>query len=453
MCEFQFLVHNWSKKLFTFCSLTRPPFFKLDFLSPKVLVTLPMTTNTDFNSFGLSAEIKDQLSLRGYTTPTPIQEQCIPHLVKGKDLLGIAQTGSGKTAAFSLPILQKLLVKKIEPKNNTVRCLILAPTRELASQILSNINFYGEKIAPATAVIFGGVAKSKQITALECGLDILVATPGRLLDLINGGHVNFKQLDTFVLDEADTMLDMGFLMDVKKIIKLLPKSKQTLLFSATMPKAIGELAESLLNDPHKVSITPEATAVDKIRQSVYFVDKSDKMYLLLSILERADVKSVLIFCKTKFGADRIVDNLKRSNIESAAIHSNKSQGAREKALDAFRAGDIKILAATDIAARGIDINHVTHVINFNLPEDANNYVHRIGRTARAGRDGEAITLCVISEFSLLKNVEKKIRMPIPAILDQPFHKEFTPEALAEFKGKKPTKRGKGKHSHSKKRRR
>lgn len=403
-----------------------------------------MSNFSDFNSFGLSPQIKDQLLLRGYKGPTPIQEKCIPHLVKGKDLLGIAQTGSGKTAAFSLPILQKLLAKKLEPQANQVRCLILVPTRELASQIQSNIDFYGERLMPKTAVVFGGVSKSKQITAIECGLDILIATPGRLLDIIENDHLDFSLLDTFVLDEADTMLDMGFFNDVQKIIGHLPNEKQTLLFSATMPKEIESLAENLLKAPEKVSITPEATTVDQIEQSVYFVDKKDKLYLLLRILEQEETKSVLIFCKTKFGADRVVEQLERSNIKAAAIHSNKSQNAREKALKSFREEETKILIATDIAARGIDVKHVSHVINYNLPEDSSNYVHRIGRTARAGRDGKAITLCVISEFSLLRNVEKKIRMPIPAIIDHPFHKEFTKEALSEFKKKKPVKKGKRK---------
>lgn len=406
-----------------------------------------MKTQIDFNSFGLHTDIKKQLDIKGYTQPTPIQESCIPHLLEGKDLLGIAQTGSGKTAAFSLPILQKLLTTKIELVPKAVRCLILAPTRELASQIKTNIDFYGEKLCPKTAVVFGGVAKSTQVSALELGLDILVATPGRLLDLMSEGHVDYTQLDTFVLDEADTMLDMGFFNDVQTIIQKLPAQKQTLLFSATMPKEIETLAEAVLNNPIKVAVTPEATTVEKIEQTVYFVDKTDKTYLLLSLLEQKDIGSALIFCKTKFGADRLVEQLERSQITAAAIHSNKTQGQREKALNAFREGEVKLLVATDIAARGIDIDHVTHVINYNLPEDPNNYIHRIGRTARAGREGQAITLCVIAELSLLKNVEKKIKMKIEPVLDHPFHKEFTQEALSHFKKKKPAKKNKRKRKH------
>lgn len=408
---------------------------------------------SDFNSFGFSSQLKAQIRLKGYETPTPIQSQSIPHLLKGRDLLGIAQTGSGKTAAFSLPILQRILDSKVTIESNCVRCLVLAPTRELASQIEENIKFYGEKMNFTSTTIFGGVSKSKQLEALSKGVDILVATPGRLLDLIEDGRVDFSQLDTFVLDEADTMLDMGFLKDVKTIISKLPKSKHTLLFSATMPHAIGELAESLLDDPLKISVAPEATTVETIKQEVYFIDKKDKMYLLLNILAKPEVKSVLIFCKTKFGANRVVEQLDISMIKSAAIHSSKSQNARDKALDSFRAGEIKVLVASDIAARGIDVDHVTHVINYNLPEDPSNYIHRIGRTARAGRNGHAITLCVIGELSLLKNVETKIGISIPVILDQPFHKEFSQDALNEFKKSKPAKKSKKNNSHSRRRKR
>lgn len=395
-----------------------------------------MTKSTDFATFGLDNSILEQIRAKGYTTPTQIQMDSIPSLLERRDLLGIAQTGSGKTAAYSLPILHKYSLDKIKMPANCVRCLILVPTRELASQIQKNIDYYGKLLSPTTAVVFGGVSKSNQVTNIECGLDFLIATPGRLLDLMQDGVIDYSQLDTLILDEADTMLDMGFLEDVKTILNALPKKKQTLLFSATMPKQIQDLATNLLENPNTVEVTPEATTVETIEQSVYFVDKRDKLYLLLSLLEKEETESVLIFCKTKFGVDHLVENLERSNYSVESIHSKKTQGAREKALNAFRNKECKILVATDIAARGIDIDHISHIINYNLPEDPNNYVHRIGRTARAGRKGKAITLCVISELTLLKNIEKKIRMKIPEILDQPFHKEFTKEALAEFKPSK-----------------
>jgi ATP-dependent RNA helicase RhlE len=411
-----------------------------------------MTKITEFTTFGLDSSLLEQVKAKGYTTPTQIQMDSIPSLLEKRDLLGIAQTGSGKTAAYSLPILHKFIHNKKKMPANCVRCLILAPTRELASQIQKNIDYYGKILSPATAVVFGGVSKSNQITNIECGLDFLVATPGRLLDLMRDEVINYSQLDTLILDEADTMLDMGFLGDVQTILNALPAKKQTLLFSATMPKVIQELATNLLDHPKTVEVTPEATTVETIDQSVYFVDKRDKLYLLLSLLENDETESILIFCKTKFGVDHLVENLEKSNYTVESIHSKKTQGAREKALNAFRNKECKILVATDIAARGIDIDHISHVVNYNLPEDPSNYVHRIGRTARAGRTGKAITLCVISELSLLKNVEKKIRMKIPQVLDQPFHKEFTKEALAEFKPSKKKANKKNKNNFRRRRR-
>ena len=376
---------------------------------------------TDFKEFKLIPTIVENLTNKGYSTPTPIQAKSIPSLIEGKDLLGIAQTGTGKTAAFSLPLLNRLGRNRLKIKKNHVRSLILTPTRELASQIQDNIKSYGNKLNLSSAVIFGGVGKQPQITKLNRGLDILVATPGRLLDLMSEGHVNYEQLEVFILDEADRMLDMGFFKDVKRIISFLPKDKQTLLFSATMPPDISKLANTLLVKPTKVEVTPQATTVEKITQVLYQVERVNKSSLLESVLENQDIQSVLIFSRTKHGADRIVKKLEKAGISSAAIHGNKSQGAREKALNSFKNNEIRALVATDIAARGIDIPQVSHVINYNIPEDPENYVHRIGRTGRAGRDGVSLSFCDASEIKLLKSVEKVIKQKIPLDTNQPFH--------------------------------
>lgn len=377
-----------------------------------------------FKNINLIPSIEEALDKKGYKEPTPIQAQAIPFLLNGSDLLGIAQTGTGKTAAFSLPILNRFGLNPIKLKSKQVRCLILTPTRELASQIEMNIKEYGQGMKPSTRVVFGGVGKQPQISAIRGGLDFLVATPGRLLDLMSEGHIDYSALEVFVLDEADTMLDMGFFNDVKKIISKLPKKRQTLLFSATMPKDIAKLASSILMDPVRVEVAPESTTVEKIDQRVYHVEKANKMYLLLKLMENSDIKSVLVFSKTKYNADRIVTKLEKGGFNAVAIHSKKSQGAREKSLEAFRSGKARILVATDIAARGIDVSHVTHVINFNLPEDPKSYVHRIGRTARAGRMGSAISFVEAVELSLLRNVEKSIKIKIPLDADQPFHAEL-----------------------------
>ncbi|MBT5094404.1 MAG: DEAD/DEAH box helicase, partial [Halobacteriovoraceae bacterium] len=338
----------------------------------------------DFNSFNLLAPILSAVEKQGYKVPTPIQEQAIPHLLEGKDLLGIAQTGTGKTAAFALPILNRLSKTRVKTRPGRVRTLILTPTRELASQIEANFQTYGVGSRISSKVIFGGVGYRPQIQAMSRGVDVLVATPGRLLDLMNDGHVRYDQLEVFVLDEADRMLDMGFIRDIEKVIAKLPKVKQTLLFSATMPTGIAKLATGLLKDPVKVEVTPQATTVEKIDQKVHFVEKSNKILLLKSILKNRSLKSVLVFTRTKHGADRVVKQLAKESISAAAIHGNKSQGARERALGNFRSGMVRVLVATDIAARGIDVPHVSHVINFDLPFEPESYVHRIGRTARAG---------------------------------------------------------------------
>jgi len=376
---------------------------------------------SNFDELNLIPSIKKALKVKGYTTPTPIQQKSIPHLLEGKDLLGIAQTGTGKTAAFSLPIINRLAKNNIQVRSKRARALILTPTRELASQIDLNIKSYASELDIFSTVIFGGVGHRPQIQAMIKGVDILVATPGRLLDLMNEGHIKFEQLEVFVLDEADRMLDMGFFNDVKKVIAKLPKEKQTLLFSATMPKDIASLATSLLKKPVKVEITPQSTTVERIEQRINLVEKANKTLLLKSILEDQSIKSVLVFSRTKHGADRIVRQLSKDSISAAAIHGNKSQGARERALTNFRSGDLRVLVATDIAARGIDVSHVTHVINYHLPDDAKSYVHRIGRTARAGREGAAISFCDQEEVKLLRGIEKLIKYQIPVDKTHAFH--------------------------------
>ena len=397
-------------------------------------------STTEFKSLNLLPSILTQVEAKGYINPTPIQVQAIPPLLEGKDLLGIAKTGSGKTAAFSLPLIDKLGRNRMSVTPNHIRSLILSPTRELATQIENNIISYAEGLELKTKVVFGGVSKQPQIDALNLGLDVLIATTGRLLDLIERGHIKFDELEVFVLDEADMMLDMGFLGDVKKVISFLPQEKQTLLFSATMARPIENLANHLLNKPVKVEVDTESSLVETIEQKIYTVEKINKSYLLHSMLEEPELTSVLLFCKTKFGAERIIENLERISVRCAAIHSNKSQGEREKALTAFRKGEVRVLVATDIAARGIDIKNVSHVINYNLPEDPRNYIHRIGRTGRLGNKGTAISFCVESEVVLLKNIGKLIKRKIEIDPNQPFHKEISLSFKASAKSKNKKKK-------------
>ncbi|MFZ8933482.1 MAG: DEAD/DEAH box helicase [Bacteriovoracaceae bacterium] len=377
--------------------------------------------STSFKCLNLLPTILKSLENKGYINPTPIQQKSIPHLLSGGDILGIAQTGTGKTAAFSLPILNNLACKRVKTKPARMRCLILTPTRELASQIEENIKLYGKGLPLSSTVIFGGVSPRPQIMKLSKGMDIIIATPGRLLDLMGDGHVLFEQLETFVLDEADRMLDMGFINDVKKIIAKLPKKRQTLLFSATMPQDIADLSKKLLKDPKRVEVTPESTTVEKIDQRINFVDRSYKSQLLKSILKDKKIRHVLVFTRTKHGADKVVRHLEKCNIAAAAIHGNKSQGARERALNGLRSGKVRVLVATDIAARGIDVSSITHVINYNLPDDPKSYVHRIGRTARAGRKGMAISFCDPTERKLLKDIEKTIKFNIPVDESHEYH--------------------------------
>ncbi len=376
----------------------------------------------NFNKLLLNPIIIAALAKKGYTEPTPIQQQSIPHLLQGRDLLGIAQTGTGKTAAFALPILNNLAKNKIQPQANNVRALILTPTRELASQIVDNIKLYGQDLGLRYAVIFGGVGINGQIKIVKNGLDIIVATPGRLLDLINQGHLKFSQLEIFVLDEADRMLDLGFIADVKKIILKLPKTRQSLFFSATMPKDVAILADSILENPVRVEVSEQSSTVDKIDQRINLVEKANKPLLLKSTIENEDKSSLfLVFARTKHGANRIVEFLEKQSIKVAAIHGNKSQAAREKALGSFRQGEIRVLVATDIAARGIDVAGITHVINYDIPNHPESYVHRIGRTARAGKEGVAISFCDNSELELLRSIEKLIKLKLRIDESHIFH--------------------------------
>lgn len=366
-----------------------------------------------FNELSLSPEILKNVTDAGYETPTPIQAQSIPPLLEGKDLLGIAQTGTGKTASFTLPMLMRLGGRDFSLTPMQPRSLILAPTRELASQIKEQIDKYGKDLKLKSAVIFGGVGQSAQVNALRNGLDILIATPGRLLDLMNQGHCKLNKVEIFVLDEADRMLDMGFIHDIKKVIAVLPEKRQTMLFSATMPNEIVGIANRILKQPVRVEVTPPSTTVERINQKVIFCQKAHKYQLVRKILSEEKVDLTLIFTRTKHGANKIVDYLNAHNIKAVAIHGNKSQSARESALENFKSGTIKVLIATDIAARGIDVQGVSHVINFDMPVDAESYVHRIGRTARAGKDGDAISFCDETERDALARVQKLIGLKLP----------------------------------------
>ena len=371
-----------------------------------------------FRELGLMGPILKALEKEGYTNPTPIQQGAIPPALKGRDVLGCAQTGTGKTCAFATPILQRLHQRKVEPR--VIRALILTPTRELAIQIGDSFKAYGRNLPLRHAVIFGGVGQQPQVDAIKKGLDILVATPGRLLDLHGQGLLDLSQIEIFVLDEADRMLDMGFIHDVKRVIRVLPQKKQTLFFSATMPPEVMELVNSLLHDYARVEVDPVSSPVEVIRQSLYFVDKANKTHLLAHLLEEMSIPSALVFSRTKHGANRIAQDLGKRGISAAAIHGNKSQTARVQALNDFKAGRVRVLVATDIAARGIDIEELSHVFNYNLPDVPETYVHRIGRTGRAGHDGVAISFCQFDEQGDLKAIEKLLGRPIPVVDDHPF---------------------------------
>ncbi len=371
-------------------------------------------TNT-FETLGLNPLLLRALATEGYTTPTPIQQQAIPFVLEGRDVQGIAQTGTGKTAAFALPILQRLAAKPRPPQRGTTRCLVLSPTRELASQIADSFRAYGKYMPLRVAVMFGGVPKPRQAKQMAGGVDILVATPGRLIDHMQDRAVRLDQVEILVLDEADHMLDLGFIVPIRRIVRDIPAKRQTLFFSATMPKEIGDLASGLLRDAAHVAVAPVATTVERVEQHVIFVDGSRKRYVLADLLAGEAKARTLVFTRTKHGADRVVKHLTESGLPAAAIHGNKSQGQRERALADFRSGRVRVLIATDIAARGIDVDDVGHVINFDLPNVPESYVHRIGRTARAGASGTAISLCDNSERAFLRSIEKLTRTRVPVM--------------------------------------
>jgi len=373
-----------------------------------------------FSDLGLAPVLLNAVQREGYEQPTPVQERTIPPLLEGRDVLGIAQTGTGKTAAFALPVLH--IMAKAEPqRQRNIRALVLSPTRELAAQIGERFAAYSRDMGLRHLVIFGGVNQNPQVRALQRGIDILVATPGRLLDLVGQGHIDLTHVEFFVLDEADRMLDMGFIHDIKKVLKILPNQRQNLLFSATMPESIATLANSFLRDVVTVEVTPETVTVDRIEQHVMFMKKADKRRALVDVIIDEQVHCGIVFTRTKHGANRLVKQLGQAGIDAAAIHGNKSQGARTRALDAFKSGDIPILVATDIASRGIDVDGITHVFNYDLPNEPESYVHRIGRTARAGRAGKAFAFCEATEAGYLVGIERLIGQSIPVLTDHAYH--------------------------------
>ena len=383
-----------------------------------------MGNATSFKDLNLIPPLERALTKQGYTLPTPIQSKSIPGPLLGRDLVGVAQTGTGKTAAFVLPILQRMT----EEHPRVIKTLVLAPTRELAAQIGESFAAYGEFLKFRHTVIFGGVRQSKQIQTLSNGVDILVATPGRLLDLINQRKLTLSNVEFFVLDEADRMLDMGFIHDIKRIIARLPQKRQSLFFSATMPPEVRKLAKNLLRDPVHVQVTGKTTTVESLKQCMFFIDKPSKGHLLLELLRQEHLTSVLIFTRTKHRTNKLALFLRKNNISSNAIHGDKSQNARTKAIKDFKTGRTRVLVATDVAARGIDIDDISHVINFELPNEPEIYIHRIGRTARAGADGIAFSFCAAEERNYLRNIEKLIRQKIE-VMDHRFHSEAAKNAV------------------------
>ena len=372
-------------------------------------------TNSTFASLGLSEPLLRALASENYTTPTPIQVRAIPALLAGRDLLGIAQTGTGKTAAFGLPLLQRLAENKARADHRGTRALILAPTRELAVQIDVSLKTYGRHLGFRHAVILGGVNQNPQVNAMKQGVDILVATPGRLLDLVKQQHIRLDGVTTLVVDEADRMLDMGFIRDVRKIVSMLPKKRQSMLFSATMPDDVVKLVGDMLHQPERVEVSPPTKTADKIDQRVIHIEQKDKRALLSHLLKDDKFKRVIVFTRTKHIANRVSEHLEKSGFSADAIHGNKSQNARQRALDNFKSGHVRVLVATDIAARGVDVDDISHVINFELPNEPESYVHRIGRTARAGTEGIAISFCDPSERGYLRDIERLVKRQIAVI--------------------------------------
>lgn len=376
-----------------------------------------------FQDLGLIEPIQNALASEGYEKPTPIQQQAIPELLKGRDLLGCAQTGTGKTAAFALPILQLLHATAQPQQRRVIRALVLTPTRELAIQIDESFQAYGKGLKLKHAVVFGGVAQNPQVNVLRSGVDILIATPGRLLDLMQQKHISLDHIEKFVLDEADRMLDMGFIHDVKRVVAKLPTQRQTLFFSATMPPEIARLANTILQNPVKVEVTPVSSTAETVVQAMYYVDKADKRKLLVHLLKEGGIERVLVFTRTKHGADRVTRDLNKAGIFSEAIHGDKSQQARQRALSNFKNGKSRVLVATDIAARGIDVDNLTHVINYELPNVPETYVHRIGRTGRAGATGIALSFCDAEEKEFLRDINRLVKVAIPIVSDHPYHVE------------------------------
>jgi ATP-dependent RNA helicase RhlE len=395
-----------------------------------------------FENLDLIEPILRALKTEGYEKPTPIQEQAIPIILQRKDLLGCAQTGTGKTAAFAIPIIQILYDTHIPAKGKRkIKSLIVTPTRELAIQIGESFAAYGRYAGLKHTVIYGGVGERPQTDALRQGIDILIATPGRLLDLFNQGYIDFRSIELFVLDEADRMLDMGFIHDVKRIIAELPKNRQSLFFSATMPSDIVKLSQTILNNPSKVEVTPEITTAEKVEQQMYMVNYADKRSLLLHVLRNKEIVSALVFTRTKHGADKVVQHLQKNGHQAQAIHGNKSQSARQKALSDFKGGKIRVLVATDIAARGIDVDDLSHVINFEIPNIPETYVHRIGRTGRAGQSGIALSFCDNTEITFLRDIQRLISQTIPVVEDHPYPlTDFTPMKAPAKQTRKPVTR-------------
>jgi len=392
-------------------------------------------TNLSFTELGITEPLRRALEAEGYTQPTPIQLRAIPVLLAGRDLLGLAQTGTGKTAAFALPLLQQLSTGHEGRRARSMRGLILAPTRELAIQIYDSFRTYGRHLHLRSAVVVGGVSQGAQVKALAGGVDILVATPGRLLDLVSQGHVRLDAVTHLVLDEADRMLDMGFIRDIRKIVAAVPKKRHSMLFSATMPTDVEQLAQSILHQPERIDVSPPKRTADNIDQRVYYVAAGEKRALLAALLKDATLERVLVFTRTKHTANRVAEHLDKSGFSADAIHGNKSQGARQRALERFRSGDARVLVATDIAARGIDIDNVTHVINFELPNEPENYVHRIGRTARAGAAGIAIAFCDQAENAFLRDIERLTKSTLTVVQGQPG--ADLPAAVRDYARKTP----------------
>ncbi|HEY2068356.1 MAG TPA: DEAD/DEAH box helicase [Rhizomicrobium sp.] len=399
-----------------------------------------------FASLGIAEPLLRALADENYTNPTPIQAQAVPAILGGRDVLGLAQTGTGKTAAFGLPLLQRLAEPHKPLMAKSVRALILAPTRELAVQIGDSLRVYGRHLKLRHAVVLGGVNQTRQVEALRQGVDVLVATPGRLLDLVQQKHVRLDSVSMLVIDEADRMFDMGFIRDVRRLVAALPKQRHSLLFSATMPKEVAHLVAEILHDPVRIEVTPAKVTADKIDQRVYHVGAQDKRGLLRDLLRDDAMRRVIVFTRTKHGANKVSEVLSKSGISSDAIHGNKSQNARQRALESFREGKVRVLVATDIAARGIDVDGITHVVNYELPEVAESYVHRIGRTARAGSGGTAIAFCDPSERTLLRDIERLVRAPLTVVGAQPSNEPIAeqPKKVIDYANRrKPNNRFRG----------